>query len=141
MIIYPMQHLLPRFALKPHSFCMSTSARCPLFPVPGWTGSSCNTAICRSDCDPVGGYCNQPGECLCKLGYTGPTCATGELNVSRFSRLHNFVLTLLHRGTLLKHACDLVACHCDILSKCVTVSQLVVQHRLSKLQGNFDFNQ
>ncbi|KAH9645089.1 hypothetical protein HF086_005634, partial [Spodoptera exigua] len=32
------------------------------------------TAICRSDCHATRGFCESPGECRCKLGWSGPTC-------------------------------------------------------------------
>lgn len=31
-------------------------------------------ATCRSDCHSTRGYCEQPGECRCRFGWTGPTC-------------------------------------------------------------------
>ncbi|KAI4458908.1 notch ligand family member [Holotrichia oblita] len=59
--------------------------------LPGWTGDLCDVPKCRSGCDPLQGYCNRPGECLCKLGYYGercnkciplPGCQHGYCNVS-----------------------------------------------------------
>lgn len=32
------------------------------------------TAICRTDCHQTRGYCEAPGECRCRLGWSGPTC-------------------------------------------------------------------
>lgn len=34
----------------------------------GWEGEDCDVPICREGCDPVHGYCTQPGECRCSLG-------------------------------------------------------------------------
>ncbi|ERL88955.1 delta-like protein 4 [Dendroctonus ponderosae] len=42
--------------------------------LPGWNGDLCDVPKCRSGCDPMQGYCNRPGECLCKLGYYGNKC-------------------------------------------------------------------
>lgn len=59
--------------------------------LPGWTGDLCDVPKCRPGCDPLQGYCNRPGECLCKLGYFGekcnkciplPGCQHGYCNVS-----------------------------------------------------------
>ncbi|KAH0818842.1 hypothetical protein GEV33_003949 [Tenebrio molitor] len=59
--------------------------------LPGWTGDLCDVPKCRPGCDPLQGYCNRPGECLCKLGYYGekcnkciplPGCQHGYCNVS-----------------------------------------------------------
>lgn len=59
--------------------------------LPGWTGDLCDVPKCRSGCDPLQGYCNRPGECLCKLGFYGercnkciplPGCQHGYCNVS-----------------------------------------------------------
>ncbi|XP_078693848.1 uncharacterized protein LOC144923323 isoform X2 [Branchiostoma floridae x Branchiostoma belcheri] len=41
---------------------------------PGYTGSSCNTAICSSGC--VHGTCTAPEQCSCFTGYTGISCDT-----------------------------------------------------------------
>ena len=30
--------------------------------------------MCGQDCDPQHGYCVEPGECQCNLGYQGPSC-------------------------------------------------------------------
>ncbi|KAF2882049.1 hypothetical protein ILUMI_24121, partial [Ignelater luminosus] len=59
--------------------------------LPGWNGDLCDVPKCRSGCDPLNGYCNRPGECLCKLGFYGercnkciplPGCQHGYCNVS-----------------------------------------------------------
>nr|XP_022901552.1 delta-like protein C [Onthophagus taurus] len=59
--------------------------------LPGWNGDLCDVPKCRPGCDPLQGYCNRPGECLCKLGYYGekcnkciplPGCQHGYCNVS-----------------------------------------------------------
>jgi len=42
--------------------------------LPGWTGDLCDVPKCRPGCDPLLGYCNRPGECICKLGYYGEKC-------------------------------------------------------------------
>lgn len=40
----------------------------------GWTGDLCDVPICRKGCDPLQGYCRQPGQCRCKLGFYGDLC-------------------------------------------------------------------
>jgi hypothetical protein len=70
-----LQHLLRWFARI--KFRPTHCASChPVCLPTGWTGTACNTPTCKDGCDPNGGYCNVPGECLCSLGYTGPLCAT-----------------------------------------------------------------
>lgn len=32
------------------------------------------SAICKSGCHQTRGYCEQPGECRCRLGWSGATC-------------------------------------------------------------------
>ncbi|CAH1245436.1 SCUBE1 [Branchiostoma lanceolatum] len=41
---------------------------------PGYTGSSCNTAICSSGC--LHGTCTAPEQCSCYTGYAGTSCDT-----------------------------------------------------------------
>ena len=33
-------------------------------------------AVCRTGCNALGGYCNNPGKCLCRAGYSGTNCNT-----------------------------------------------------------------
>jgi len=40
----------------------------------GWIGDLCQVPVCGHDCDPQHGYCVEPGECKCNLGYQGPSC-------------------------------------------------------------------
>ena len=40
----------------------------------GWIGDLCQVPRCGNNCDPQHGYCVQPGECKCNLGYQGPSC-------------------------------------------------------------------
>ncbi|KOB72404.1 Uncharacterized protein OBRU01_07456 [Operophtera brumata] len=47
--------------------------------MPGCLHGYCNVSFecistCRSDCHSSRGYCEQPGECRCRFGWTGPTC-------------------------------------------------------------------
>lgn len=42
----------------------------------GYQGADCTTPICLEGCHPDHGYCELPGECACKLGWTGMLCAT-----------------------------------------------------------------
>ncbi|XP_037086791.1 uncharacterized protein LOC119107449 [Pollicipes pollicipes] len=42
--------------------------------LPGWTGDVCDVPICKTGCDPLLGYCKQPDECICKIGYGGELC-------------------------------------------------------------------
>ena len=37
--------------------------------LPGWTGALCSVPVCKEGCDQMTGYCSQPGECLCRLGW------------------------------------------------------------------------
>jgi hypothetical protein len=37
----------------------------------GFRGSDCKEAVCASGCHPTHGYCEKPGECKCKFGWTG----------------------------------------------------------------------
>ncbi|KAL1447964.1 hypothetical protein MTO96_006538 [Rhipicephalus appendiculatus] len=41
---------------------------------PGWTGSTCETPVCRRGCHPVHGYCERPGECVCRPGWRSELC-------------------------------------------------------------------
>ncbi|KER32803.1 hypothetical protein T265_01276 [Opisthorchis viverrini] len=41
---------------------------------PGWSGSECDTPICKVGCHPNHGNCLQPGECECAIGWQGPYC-------------------------------------------------------------------
>ena len=59
--------------------------------MPGWIGDLCDVPKCRHGCDPLQGYCINPEECICKLGYYGqhcnkciplPGCQRGYCNVS-----------------------------------------------------------
>ena len=43
----------------------------------GWQGDACNQAICKDGCDPVGGYCTEPGGCECGVGFSGALCNIG----------------------------------------------------------------
>ncbi|VDP13161.1 unnamed protein product [Soboliphyme baturini] len=57
----------------PHYRCSETGAK---ICVEGWTGPDCKQAICKAGCHPVYGSCQQPGECICQLGYIGENCDT-----------------------------------------------------------------
>lgn len=37
----------------------------------GFAGAECKDPICGSGCDASHGYCEQPGECKCRFGWTG----------------------------------------------------------------------
>ena len=37
--------------------------------------SSIGAIICREGCHPVGGYCEQFGECQCRSGWSGTNCS------------------------------------------------------------------
>ena len=37
----------------------------------GWTGEDCEQPVCRSGCHETHGFCQKPGECRCKFGWTG----------------------------------------------------------------------
>lgn len=41
----------------------------------GYQGSDCSIPICMEGCDQDHGYCEQPGQCLCKFGWTGMDCS------------------------------------------------------------------
>ena len=34
--------------------------------------------ICGEGCHPVGGYCDQPGECQCNSGWSGTNCSVPD---------------------------------------------------------------
>ena len=34
--------------------------------------------ICREGCHPVGGYCEQPGNCQCHSGWSGTNCNVSD---------------------------------------------------------------
>lgn len=40
----------------------------------GYRGSECDEPVCLEGCHPEHGYCEQPGQCLCRLGWTGMQC-------------------------------------------------------------------
>ncbi|KAI9551524.1 serrate [Daphnia sinensis] len=42
--------------------------------MPGWTGATCETAVCKPGCHPINGQCEQPGECRCRWGWKGEFC-------------------------------------------------------------------
>ncbi|XP_070577171.1 protein jagged-1-like isoform X1 [Ptychodera flava] len=42
--------------------------------MPGWTGSTCEQAICRQGCHAVHGSCEVPNECRCAHGWQGELC-------------------------------------------------------------------
>ena len=33
---------------------------------------------CKEGCHPVGGYCDQPGQCQCNSGWTGTNCSVPD---------------------------------------------------------------
>ncbi|KAF6769434.1 hypothetical protein AHF37_12744, partial [Paragonimus kellicotti] len=41
---------------------------------PGWKGHGCLEPICAEHCDPIGGYCTEPGQCECQVGWWGSNC-------------------------------------------------------------------
>ncbi|KAM7289608.1 uncharacterized protein ISCGN_029737 [Ixodes scapularis] len=40
----------------------------------GWTEPECDVPACADGCHPEHGFCERPGECLCKMGWEGARC-------------------------------------------------------------------
>lgn len=62
---------IPRNDSLGHWICDSSGRRVCL---PGWSGATCLTALCRVGCHPQRGSCRRPNECQCKAGWQGPNC-------------------------------------------------------------------
>jgi len=43
---------------------------------PLWTGDLCEIPVCKEGCSKKHGYCNEPNQCLCELGWKGDYCKT-----------------------------------------------------------------
>ncbi|KAI1303560.1 Delta-like protein 1 [Halotydeus destructor] len=50
---------------------VTTGVPCP----EGYEGAECKEPICSSGCDGNHGYCETPGECKCRFGWTGEYCS------------------------------------------------------------------
>ena len=37
-----------------------------------------NFIACKEGCHPVGGYCDQPGQCQCNSGWSGTNCSVPD---------------------------------------------------------------
>lgn len=63
---------------KPQKYKMNSHYTCDekgdVKCLPGWQGDLCQVPMCRRGCDPMNGYCQRPGECRCRIGYTGEQC-------------------------------------------------------------------
>jgi len=46
-------------------------------------GTLCDQCVPTSRCSAVGGYCNEPNECICKVGYGGAHCQTDLMPCER----------------------------------------------------------
>ncbi|CAH1371141.1 unnamed protein product [Tenebrio molitor] len=95
--------------------------------LPGWTGDLCDVPKCRPGCDPLQGYCNRPGECLCKLGYYGekcnkciplPGCQHGYCNVSFECICHEGWDGLFCSDPICKLDCHSTRGYCDSPGEC-----------------------
>lgn len=40
----------------------------------GYMGITCEIPKCKIDCNSTGGYCVHPESCICRAGWSGPTC-------------------------------------------------------------------
>ncbi|XP_077524273.1 uncharacterized protein LOC144135495 [Amblyomma americanum] len=40
----------------------------------GWAGAECERPVCAEGCDAEHGFCERPGECLCRMGWEGSRC-------------------------------------------------------------------
>ncbi|XP_077993229.1 protein jagged-1-like [Glandiceps talaboti] len=66
-----LKYCKPRNDIFGHYDCDSNGDKSCL---PGWTGSRCDTAICRQGCHSVHGTCTVPNDCICHYGWKGELC-------------------------------------------------------------------
>ncbi|KAF5291031.1 hypothetical protein FQA39_LY14464 [Lamprigera yunnana] len=95
--------------------------------LPGWTGDLCDVPKCRPGCDPLNGYCERPGECLCKLGFYGekcnkciplPGCRNGYCNASFECSCHRGWDGLFCSDPICLSECHTTRGYCDYPGEC-----------------------
>ncbi|KAF5294553.1 hypothetical protein FQR65_LT10745 [Abscondita terminalis] len=95
--------------------------------LPGWTGDLCDVPKCRPGCDPLNGYCEHPGECLCKLGFFGekcnkciplPGCRNGYCNTSFECNCHKGWDGLFCSDPICRPECHTTRGYCDYPGEC-----------------------
>ncbi len=102
----------------------------------GWSGNSCNQAICRADCSTIGGFCDLPGECRCSLGFFGPLCDRGWVLCQLHWLLRDTNLFFLFRGHCLEFFIRILSGWCGNVSQLNSFSQPCGQFEFYHLQGS-----
>ncbi len=133
LFVLSLQHLLPRFALKPNQLPMYS---CSLFHLQAGQVP----AATLPSADPTAILLAASAICLasaCASWGSQDLVAASVLNkwLTRTRSASIEVDSFLHRGIVAEHALHLIACHRDFISKRISVSYLVVQHCVPKLQG------